>query len=233
MSSHPFRRACRPAATAGLVLLMLAGRCAFAQPPAVSQSATASSGAPTISQDIRDIRGPKPIHSIALIPLILMGGLLAAGGAYATWEWNRRRRRTTVKTPLEFALDRLEKACVLMMSDRGRDFSIEVSSAVREYIESRFQVMAAHRTTIEFLRDLVASSDPVLAAHRSLLTDFLQSCDLAKFGGWNLANQAMEIMLQSARRFVTESAPSVMPKELKTPPPPVSTREVYDSLPST
>jgi hypothetical protein len=162
-----------------------------------------------------------------------MGGLLAAGGAYATWKWNRRRRRTTVKTPLELALDRLEMARALMISDRGRDFSIEVSSAVREYVESRFEVMAAHRTTFEFLRDLVASTDPVLAAHRALLTNFLQSCDLAKFGGWNLAYQAMDEMLHSARRFVTESAPVAMLKEPKTRLPNFSAREAYDSLPST
>ncbi len=84
------------------------------------------------------------------------------------------------------ALGRLEAARALMQPGRAREFSIEVSGIVREYIERRFHVMAAHRTTHEFLHDLVLSADPALAAHRDLLGEFLQSCDLAKFGGWNL-----------------------------------------------
>jgi hypothetical protein len=77
---------------------------------------------------------------------------------------------------------------------------------VREYIERRFQVMAAHRTTHEFLHDLVLSAAPALTAHRELLGEFLQSCDLAKFGGWNLDIDQMGTMLESARRFIQSAA---------------------------
>jgi hypothetical protein len=135
------------------------------------------------------------------------------------------------------ALDRLEGARALMLPERGRDFSIEVSSTIREYIESRFQVMAAHLTTHEFLHDLLGSGDLVLAANRALLADFLGSCDLAKFGGWNLSIESMETMLQSARRFVVESARADTTEMSATTPTtqPQSTalRETYDSLPST
>jgi len=124
-----------------------------------------------------------------------------------------------------------------MRPELGREFSIEASSIVREYIESRFRVMAAHLTTHEFLSDSLSSKDPLLAAHRPLLAEFMQACDLAKFGGWNLSPQTMEEMLRSARTFVVESAaPSAATPAAATPaaaePPSVTAREVYDSVPS-
>jgi hypothetical protein len=130
-----------------------------------------------------------------------------------------------------------------LLPELGRDFSFEVSSIVREFIESRFQVMAAHRTTHEFLTDSLASHDPVLAANRALLADFLGSCDLAKFGGWNLSIPTMETMLQSARRFVVESdakpaaadtAGGAAPTPTRAAETPAAApRETYDSVPST
>jgi hypothetical protein len=104
---------------------------------------------------------------------------------------------------------------------------------VRDYLEIRFGVMAAHRTTNEFLHDLLDPADSLLATHRELLADFLQSCDLAKFGGWQLRAENMEAMLQSARRFVIES---VQPELTKTPhiePSIDVSREIYDSVPTT
>ena len=89
-----------------------------------------------------------------------------------------------------------------MRPDNARQFSIEVSDAVREYIEQRFHAMAAHRTTHEFLHDLLDSSDAFLSGHRGLLGDFLHQCDLAKFARWILSIEEMETMLQSARTFV-------------------------------
>jgi hypothetical protein len=130
-----------------------------------------------------------------------------------------------------------------MRPELGRDFSNEVSGTAREYIESRFHVMAAHLTTHEFLLDLLNSNDPVLAANRSLLADFLESCDLAKFGGWNLSIPTMETMLQSARRVVVESAaePDRSDTARGAAPPPtqatvtqsVAPGEAYDSFPTT
>jgi hypothetical protein len=201
------------------------------------------SAPPSLAQDIRDIRGPKPVQSAWFMPLIGMSVLLTGAGVYATWAWYRRRKRPLLRTSFEIALDRLEAARALMRPDLGRDFSIEVSSIARGYIESRFHVMAAHLTTHEFLHDSLASHDPVLAAHRALLADFLASCDLAKFGGWNPSLPTMEALWQSARRFIVESAiepnpsdiagaasaasPLIAEKQSLAP------RETYDSIPST
>jgi len=231
MTRHSRLRIGRPLAAA-LVLLLLGAHPVFAQAPSVNQAASAPTGAIASSEDIRDIRGPRPIESPWAVPLLVIAALLVAGGGYAAWRWNRRRRQNVAKPPSQLALERLEQARAFMHPTGGREFSIEVSSIVRDYIESRFLVRASHRTTDEFLHDSLQSAAPVLAAHRELLADFLQSCDLAKFGGWNLPSQNMEAMLQGARRFVIESArPEAIRKPVTKSAP--AARESYDSIPTT
>jgi hypothetical protein len=166
----------------------------------------AAAGAAAAGDDIRDIRGPRPVASPWVLWALAGGGVLAALLAYALWRWIKRRRNAPEPSDVEVALGRLEAARALMQPGRAREFSIEVSGIVREYIERRFHVMAAHRTTHEFLHDLVLSADPALAAHQDLLGEFLQSCDLAKFGGWNLNIDQMSAMLESARRFIQSAS---------------------------
>jgi hypothetical protein len=232
----------RPIAAA-LILLMLGTQTSLAQAPSAQAQAMQATpanqmpaprnGAIASSEDIRDIRGPKPIASPWLIPLLAMAALLAAASGYAAWRWDRRRRNAVAKLPSEIALERLEQARLLMHPSGAREFSIEVSSIVRDYIESRFSVMAAHRTTDEFLRDLLQSAHSSLAANRELLAEFLQTCDLAKFGGWNLPTSNMEAMLQGARRFVIESARPEATKKPIAESASVGEREPYDSIPTT
>jgi hypothetical protein len=176
-------------------------------PAATAGSPSAPVTAP-LATDIRDIRGPRPITSPWIIPLISMTALLAFGGIYGAWAWNRRRVRQNSKRPLDIALERLSIAEEWMKPSLARKFSIEVSSAVRDYIEGCFDVRAAHLTTDEFLHQMLEPADALLTAHRSLLDNFLQTCDLAKFGGWNLSAADMETLRAGALRFVSESAPA-------------------------
>jgi Domain of unknown function (DUF4381) len=177
-------------------------------PGAAGPSALPAAGSAVPTDDIRDIRGPKPLASPWLVWALIGAGILAVLLAFALWMWIKRRRRAPEMPDFAVALGRLEAARALMQPGRGREFSIEVSGIVREYIERRFNVMAAHRTTHEFLHDLVQSADPSLAAHRDLLGEFLQSCDLAKFGGWNLSTAQMDTMLEGARRFIQSASAS-------------------------
>jgi len=168
-----------------------------------------SKAAPTttpsvMTEDIRDIRGPKPISSSWLWPLWLAGGAALAALLYAGWLWNRRRALAAL-LPYEIALARLEEARALMQPENAREFSIAVSEIVRHYIEQRFRVWAARRTTEEFLHDLLEPSDALLTSHRSLLAEFLRHCDLAKFARWILSSEEMDTMLESACRFVRET----------------------------
>jgi Domain of unknown function (DUF4381) len=232
MSQHSQPRSGRTAAAA-LMLLLLGAYSAFAQAPTVHQNSSPPAGAPASSEDIRDIRGPRPIDSAWVVPLLVIAGLLVGASGYAAWRWDRRRQHAVAKLPSEIALERLGQARAFMHPAGGREFSIEVSGIVREYIESRFRVMAAHRTTDEFLHHLLESADSSLETHRDLLADFLQSCDLAKFGGWKLPELNMQAMLQGARRFVIESARSDITKQPVTKSGSAAVeRESYDSIPT-
>jgi hypothetical protein len=190
------------------VAFSLASLNAFALTPTAPVKPAPAATTNTATADIRDIRGPKYIPSPWLWPA-WFGGALALGAlGYAAW---RRSRRTFAKAklPYEIALDQLEEARALMQPENAREFSIAVSEIVRNYIEDRFQVLAARRTTEEFLYDLLESSDALLASHRALLADFLIHCDLAKFARWILSIEEMENMLQSARTFVIETGKPV------------------------
>jgi hypothetical protein len=204
----------------------------LAQAPAAPP--TASAAAP--AQDIRDIRGPRPLESSWLLPAL--GAALSLAVVAGCASWALRRRKLRVKLPHEIALERLDSARSLMREGGSREFSIAVSSIVREYIENAFGIIATHLTTHEFLSELLQSSHDSVAKNRPLLADFLESCDLAKFGGWNLTRPAMDGMYQSARRFVVESAASQLPphsdsKLAASKSTLNSTVEPYDSLPTT
>jgi hypothetical protein len=143
--------------------------------------------------------------------------LALAAGLYGGWRWFRRERAARAKEPYEIALERLEKARELMQPERAREYSFTVSEITRTYIESRFHERAARRTTEEFLHQLLARADSPLSAHRALLADFLQYCDLAKFAKWQLAAADMESMHESARAFILETRPQ--PEVKSTVPP--------------
>ena len=174
---------------------------ALAHPPATGVPAAGA-----IPEDIRDIRGPRHIPSPWLWAVWTAAGLSALALGFAAWRWWHRRALAKAKLPFEIALDRLEEARAFLKPETAREFSIAVSEIVRGYVEDRFAVHAARRTTEEFLHDLLEPSDALLTNHRELLGDFLQHCDLAKFARWILSTEEMEQMHRSARTFVLETA---------------------------
>jgi len=167
-----------------------------------------------------------------LIPALLAGAALLILGGYAAWRRHRRRSRPRVLLPFEAALQRLEDIRRLLDPASAREFSIAVSDIVRQYIEVQFRVTATHRTTEEFLRDLLETSNAALAAHRNLLAEFLNQCDLAKFAGVSLSRQILESLHHSARSFVTESSKPLPAADTREAPP-VRIKEAHDSLPAT
>jgi hypothetical protein len=168
-------------------------------------SITIGVSAAPLAEDIRDIRGPRYLLPDWLLPALIGAALLIAVGIYDLWR-GRRKRAARVLLPYEIALQRLDDISTLMQPARAREFSIAASDIVRLYIEQRFTVTATRRTTEEFLRDLLASSDAALAQHQGLLGEFLHQCDIVKFAAQSLTSQNMESLRQSARAFVLATA---------------------------
>jgi 4-amino-4-deoxy-L-arabinose transferase-like glycosyltransferase len=213
----------RDAAALVLAALALASSFAITAPLAAAATAAAAAGADVPGDDIRDIRGPKGVFPLWLILVLLAAIALLIIGAYALWRWKRRRQRPRPLTHLEIVLQRLEATRALMQPSTVREFSIAISDIVRGHIEYAFDVTATQRTTEEFLHDLLGSSNAPsanasLAAHRSLLEEFLYRCDVAKFAGVTLSQQIMESLYQSARRFVIETSKPAAAVPTKTAP---------------
>jgi hypothetical protein len=193
----------------GLIALMSA-----TSPSTAIADATAPPGAtapvdPAPDDDIRDIRGPKFIFPLWQVLALVAAGVLLAAGGYAWWRWRRRRRAARKLELFEIALQRLDAARALMHPSSVKEYSVAISDVVRQYIELGMQVTATHRTTEEFLHDLLGSSNASLAAHRNLLEEFLSQCDMAKFAGVGLSMQIMESLHRSARSFVIETSKPV------------------------
>jgi hypothetical protein len=201
------------AAAAALIATMTAGL-------PTAEAAAAESAA---AEDIRDIRGPKALFPLELVLELLAGGVLLAAAGYAVWR-RRRHRPTRALQYFEIALQRLEELRSLMHPASVREFSSAISDIVRRYIEAGFKVTATHRTTEEFLHDILDTENSPLSLHRSLLAEFLRQCDLAKFAGMSLSAANMESLYQSARSFIVGTSPG-QPAE--------KPREARDSLPAT
>jgi hypothetical protein len=160
-----------------------------------------------LSEDIRDIRGPKSeLLSSSLLPALLVAAIVVAVGMYIFLR--RRGNGAAVRTPtlLEQTLERLEDTKPLMKPATAREFGSAASEVIRNYIERRFNVIATQRTTEEFLQSLLQGSNATLARRRPLLADFLQQCDFVKFAGASLAESDMEALFNSARGFVVETS---------------------------
>jgi hypothetical protein len=132
--------------------------------------------------------------------VVITGVVACAAVIYAIV---RRRRRTL--PPDLAALRALEATRELIARDNAPEFSVQVSNAVRDYVELAFGVRAPRRTTEELLGDLMQDASPV-AAHRDELGAFLEYCDLAKYARYALSRPQMTGMLDSAETFVRSTA---------------------------
>jgi hypothetical protein len=159
-----------------------------------------------VTEDIRDIRGPKVEPGTWLVTGLLAAAVFIAICTYLV----RRRHRSgpTIRdlTLLEQTLKRLEATKPLMNPATAREFGSAASEVIRTYIEKRFSVVATQRTTEEFLQSLLQGSNETLARHQSLLAEFLQKCDYVKFAGASLEVSDMESLFQSARTFALETS---------------------------
>lgn len=159
-------------------------------------------------EDIRDIQGPIPMPSLwDWIPWLILSALIIGGIVFAVWWWKKKKSKALQRSLDEIALDDLEKASRWIEHNAPREFSFAVSETIRIYIENRFRVYAARKTTEEFLRDFLYTQDDSLAQWKDLLEAFLQHCDLAKFGKHPLSREDMNKMLESAQAFVIRTTP--------------------------
>ncbi|MCP4593251.1 MAG: hypothetical protein GY842_21140 [bacterium] len=166
----------------------------------------------------RDIKGPVEIPvegNRAWIAWVAGGGVVVALVAIILVLRRGRKVRATpqaVVIPHEWAFDQLRALIDAKLVEQGQahEFFFRLSYIVRVYIELRFGLMAPERTTEEFLVEVQRSS-VLRSVHKTLLGDFLESCDRVKFAMYEPTAGEIETTFDSARDFVQETASPAEP----------------------
>jgi hypothetical protein len=125
--------------------------------------------------------------------------------------WGLKRRLTGPAKPLppdEWALQelaRIEKTLLPPAGDAERYHTL-LSNVVRRYLAERFQLPAPRLTTAEFLEEVRKVPD-LSAEQQTLLRDFFERCDLAKFARASATPEECLRATELARTFVRQTAP--------------------------
>ncbi len=124
------------------------------------------------------------------------------------WKMSLRRRAVAESSvdPFERALARIREleAEGIPTAANADYWYVELSSIVREFIESNFGLKAPERTTEEFLRE-AKRSEALTSPVQASLSKFLSLCDRVKFAGHDPASDESKASLDFARTFVQES----------------------------
>ena len=203
-----------------LSLLILSGNVAWCEdssssPPLKLQHAPQpAQDSPQQVEEIRDISGPVPISDTSrfLIPMVAAFALLII--AILVFFFLKRRQKTTVKisTPDILALTELDQARNLMAQPLV--YAEQVSTILRQYIESRFQIHSTRQTTQEFFSSLnsgMTVTEMDITSQTGNLQECMEQCDLAKFAHGTPNQGRMIGMDLAVRNFIEMTRPKETP----------------------
>jgi hypothetical protein len=122
-------------------------------------------------------------------------------GLIVWWIARRRPQPPPPRSAREQALERLERIWEEIEVVSPYEFSIRVSDILRRYVTEQYNLPVTRQTSVEFLTGLTISS-PFSEDEKSLLTDFLNRCDLIKFARYEATIEDSRLLLEEATRFV-------------------------------
>ena len=170
--------------------------------------------------DIKEIKEPydapynwKQLLKWALIIWLILGAIAIA--VYVWEKYFKKKKEAPLARPKpkrpahEIALEKLEELRnkKLWQNNQTKQFYIELSDIIREYIEFRFDVLALEMTTDETISGLKLSG--MEDSKTQSLRQLLQMSDLAKFAKYTPISNENEHCFDIARTFV--NATLVMP----------------------
>ncbi len=156
-----------------------------------------------LAEEFHDISPPVD-YSLVPLWLVFCGAFVALTlVGLIVWWYVRRRMRVPaiVRSPRDLALERLAAARVEIDRVTPYQFSIRVSDILRRYVSEQYQLPLTRQTSVEFLAAMAKRSE-FSEAEQSLLTDFLNRCDLIKFARYEATTADSELLLEEASRFV-------------------------------
>jgi hypothetical protein len=153
--------------------------------------------------DIKDIKGPIQVGERAKLFTALV--IFAALVILTVIAYRKIRQRKPVRLPHETALEELQALKnVFLQSGDIKNYYVGISDSVRRYIERAFSLRAPEMTTEEFLESL-KSSGSLSQEQKSLLRDFMSSCDLVKFAKYAPTKIEADLMCTTAAKFIEET----------------------------
>jgi hypothetical protein len=161
-----------------------------------------------ILREVRETREPLPPEPAAQPAWWRRWGfvpLLAATALLILWAWwsKRRERREPLLPPDRWALreiDRLEQTLTPQGGD-AETYHTRMSYIVRRYLTERFGLHALQQTTAEVL-DIVRQELRFSAEQQTLLSEWFERCDLAKFARANSSPHECRRSAELAREVV-------------------------------
>jgi len=170
--------------------------------------------------DIRPLKGPMGIPvSLGRIVLSVLGLILVAVlvlAAYRRLARNRKKPEVRLpqapaRPPHEVALEALARLEASPLLERGevKEYHIQVSDILREYVEGRFHVPALEMTTRDLTEGLAAAG--VDAPIREGFRIFLERCDMVKFAKYRPDAGASGEVLAMGRSLVERTIPPAEP----------------------
>ena len=178
----------------------------------------------TLDENASDVRGIKPpvainkSYSRLYYIIAIVFGVLVIAGAIILFLYRRKQKEIEfVPEPLpahQIAYNELESLRALNLISEGRikEYYYCLSNIVRYYIESRFKLMAPERTTEEFLAEMTVT-DRLAGAHKELISNFLEHCDMVKFAAYGPDTREIDNAFDSAIKLVDETR-EISEKEL-------------------
>ncbi|MBS1118929.1 MAG: hypothetical protein H6Q90_1157 [Deltaproteobacteria bacterium] len=150
-----------------------------------------------------DVGGTSWLVVVGLASLVVLVG---AGSVIAFRAMGARKRLEQQRSAYDEAVAQLRA-----LQSRGAPdaetadgWFVQLSSIVRRYLESRYEIRAPELTTEEFL--LVATARPELRGpHRQMLSSFLERCDRVKFAGYRPDAAESLATLEAANGFVEDT----------------------------
>ena len=155
-----------------------------------------------IAQEFHDISPPVDYSLIPLWVVFAAAFLTLAILGVIGWLIVRWKRRPGAeKSARDRALELLQGARAEITALSPYEFSIRVSDILRRYVVEQYELPITRQTSVEFL-EAIANSSTFSEEDRSLLSDFLNRCDLIKFARYEATTADSELLLEEATRFV-------------------------------
>ncbi|MCK5655664.1 MAG: hypothetical protein KAI03_05190 [Candidatus Aureabacteria bacterium] len=161
---------------------------------------------------LRDIKGPLTVNAgVPVIFAAVVVFIILAAAGIILWKLYVKKfsagKIEPAFTPREIASRELGRIDGLGLIDKGKmkEYYYLVSLALRTYLENRFSLKAPEQTTEEFLESVVYSGK-LKVGHINILKEYLNHCDLVKYAEFNPGKPQAELLLETTRHFIEETA---------------------------